>query len=206
MTKRKFGAEMKMEMKMKTDAKFRSKIIKGLTTFGILTILDLLLLLLGIVDNDAILASAQVSKTISISIVPDASRLTNTAYQPNPINIKVGDTIQWINEDSSPHTVTEKNSGSTSSNDESDKDTSSGFVEKIVDEIITNIVVNIRNNLPGSEDIISSSQEGSSPLSDEFDSGIMQTGDTFSYTFNNPGTLEYYCTVHPSMVAEVVLS
>jgi plastocyanin len=34
----------------------------------------------------------------------------------------------------------------------------------------------------------------------------MQTGDTFSYTFNNPGTFEYYCTVHPSMVAEVVAS
>jgi plastocyanin len=28
----------------------------------------------------------------------------------------------------------------------------------------------------------------------------------FSYTFSNPGTFEYYCTVHPSMVAEIVVS
>jgi plastocyanin len=40
----------------------------------------------------------------------------------------------------------------------------------------------------------------------EFDSGIMQTGQTFSYTFNNPGTFEYYCTLHPSMVGEIVVS
>jgi plastocyanin len=150
------------------------------------------------------LASAQVSKIIPVSIVSEASQLTNTAYQPNPINIKVGDTIEWINDDSSPHTVTEKNR-SVSSNDESDNGSSSGFVEKIVDEIITNIVVNIRNNLPSSKDNIST-QEDSSLLSSEFDLGIMRTGDTFSYTFNNPGTFEYYCTVHPSMVAEIVVS
>jgi plastocyanin len=40
----------------------------------------------------------------------------------------------------------------------------------------------------------------------QFDSGIMQTGQTFRYTFNNPGTFEYYCTVHPSMVGEIVVS
>ncbi|HEX5976510.1 MAG TPA: hypothetical protein VFY68_04490 [Nitrososphaeraceae archaeon] len=48
----------------------------------------LLVLLPGVIDNAAILASAQDSKTIQISIVLDATRLTNTAYQPNPINIK----------------------------------------------------------------------------------------------------------------------
>jgi plastocyanin len=123
---------MKMKMKRKLT------IVRTLFAVG------LLVLLLGIIDNAAIFASAQDSKTIQISIVSDASRLTNTAYQPNPINIKVGDTIEWTNDDTSPHTVTEKNR-STSNNDDSDDKSNSGIVEKIVDEIITNIVVNIRN-------------------------------------------------------------
>jgi plastocyanin len=188
---------MKMKMKM--------KMLRELTIVRTLFAIGLLVLPLGIIDNAAILASAQDSKTIQISIVSDATRLTNTAYQPNPINIKVGDTIEWTNEDSSPHTVTEKNR-SINNNDESDNDSSSGFVERIVDEIITNIVVNIRNNLPGSEDNISSQEDSSLSSSAKFDSGIMRTGDTFSYTFNDPGTFEYYCAVHPSMVGEIVVS
>jgi plastocyanin len=175
---------MKMKMKRKLT------IVRTLFAVG------LLVLLLGIIDNAAIFASAQDSKTIQISIVSDASRLTNTAYQPNPINIKVGDTIEWTNDDTSPHTVIEKNRSTSN--------------EKIVDEIITNIVVNIRNNMGGGRGDHdhhhnNSSQENSLSLA-EFDSGIMQTGQTFRYTFNNPGTFGYHCTVHPSMVGEIVVS
>ena len=43
---------------------------------------------------------------IIVSIVKDAEEMTDKAYQPNPINIKVGDTITWINRDSEMHTVT----------------------------------------------------------------------------------------------------
>jgi plastocyanin len=32
-----------------------------------------------------------------------------------------------------------------------------------------------------------------------FDSGPISPGQTFSYTFNNAGTFEYSCTIHPSM-------
>lgn len=35
------------------------------------------------------------------------------------------------------------------------------------------------------------------------DSGLLSQGQSFSYTFNMPGTYQYYCTVHPSMVATV---
>ncbi|HEX7208892.1 MAG TPA: hypothetical protein VF233_11970, partial [Nitrososphaeraceae archaeon] len=59
--------------------------------------------LFGITGNAAILVSAQDARTIDVSIVSDASRLTNTAYQPNPVNIGVGDTVEWINDDSAPH-------------------------------------------------------------------------------------------------------
>ncbi len=32
------------------------------------------------------------------------------------------------------------------------------------------------------------------------DSGLLYQGQSFSYTFNTPGTYQYYCTVHPYMV------
>lgn len=192
-------------------SKMKTKILKELTIVRTLFAVGLLVLLLGIIDNAAILASPQDSKTLQISIVSDAPRLTDTAYQPNPISIKVGDTLEWTNDDTSAHTVTEKNT-STSKNDDSDDKSNSGIVEKIVDEIITNIVVNTRNNMGGGRgddhhhnDHDNSSQENSLLLA-QFDSGIMQTGQTFRYTFNNPGTFEYYCTVHPSMVGEIVVS
>jgi plastocyanin len=185
--------------------KMKTKILRESTIVKTLFAAELLVLLPGVIDNAAILASAQDSKTIQISIVSDATRLTNTAYQPNPINIKVGDTIEWTNDDTSPHTVTEKNR-STNSNEDSNDNSNSGIVEKIVDEIITNIVVNIRNNMGDRVDEDSNSfQENSLSLA-QFDSGIMQTGQTFTHTFNNPGTFEYYCAVHPSMVGEIVVS
>jgi plastocyanin len=37
------------------------------------------------------------------------------------------------------------------------------------------------------------------------DSGLLYQGQSFSYTFNTPGTYQYYCTVHPNMVATVTV-
>ncbi len=37
------------------------------------------------------------------------------------------------------------------------------------------------------------------------DSGLLNQGQSFSYTFNTPGTYQYYCTVHPYMVATVTV-
>jgi plastocyanin len=45
----------------------------------------------------------------NVSIVPEATGLEDKAYEPNPITIKVGETITWINNDLSIHTVTEGN-------------------------------------------------------------------------------------------------
>jgi aldose sugar dehydrogenase len=44
--------------------------------------------------------------TTSVSIVQGSSTLTDTAYQPNPVQISVGDTVTWTNDDIQPHTVT----------------------------------------------------------------------------------------------------
>jgi plastocyanin len=51
-----------------------------------------------------------------VSIVGNSG---SNSYNPNPIEIKVGDTVTWINNDSSPHTVT-SSSSSKDSNFDSD--------------------------------------------------------------------------------------
>lgn len=43
-----------------------------------------------------------------ISIVGNSG---SNSYSPNPVEIKVGETVTWINNDSSPHTVTSSNDG-----------------------------------------------------------------------------------------------
>jgi aldose sugar dehydrogenase len=44
--------------------------------------------------------------TTGVSIVPSSSSLTDDAYQPNPAQVSVGDTVTWTNDDSTTHTVT----------------------------------------------------------------------------------------------------
>ncbi len=39
-----------------------------------------------------------------------------------------------------------------------------------------------------------------------FRSAALDTGDTFSYTFTQPGTYDYYCSLHPQMVAKVIVT
>jgi amicyanin len=46
----------------------------------------------------------------------------STSYNPNPLEIKVGDTVTWINNDSSPHTVTSSSSSSSSEGSNFDSD------------------------------------------------------------------------------------
>jgi len=46
------------------------------------------------------------SDKVQATIVPGASTLTDTAYSPNPIQAKVGQEVEWTNEDSAMHTVT----------------------------------------------------------------------------------------------------
>ena len=38
-----------------------------------------------------------------------------------------------------------------------------------------------------------------------FDSGLVKPGKTFQFTFANAGTFDYFCTVHPWMVGQVVV-
>ncbi|MGC2574719.1 MAG: plastocyanin/azurin family copper-binding protein [Candidatus Nitrosopolaris sp.] len=38
-----------------------------------------------------------------------------------------------------------------------------------------------------------------------FDSDILAPGRTFTHTFGTAGTIQYYCTLHPTMLGEVIV-
>ena len=73
--------------------------------------------------------------------------MVNTSYQPSEIEVEVGTTVTWTNEDSFAHTVTSQDAG--------------------------------------------------------FDSGDIGAGEEFSHTFDQTGTFDYECTIHPSMQGTV---
>ena len=58
-------------------------------------------------------------------------------------------------------------------------------------------------SLPGCDED-SSTNSGSGP---DFESGDLGQGETFSYTFDEEGTVDYYCEHHsPDMTGEIVVS
>jgi plastocyanin len=46
------------------------------------------------------------NQVASVSIVPGAASLTTDGYSPNPVQVSVGTTVTWTNDDAQPHTVT----------------------------------------------------------------------------------------------------
>ena len=55
--------------------------------------------------------SQQRSPGTSVSIPSGSSSLTDTAFQPNPVQVSVADTVTWTNDDLQPHTVTSGENG-----------------------------------------------------------------------------------------------
>ena len=49
--------------------------------------------------------SALTNNGETVSIVKGATNLDNKSFSPNPIKIKVGNTITWVNNDNTIHTV-----------------------------------------------------------------------------------------------------
>lgn len=39
-----------------------------------------------------------------------------------------------------------------------------------------------------------------------FDSGVLNPGSTYTYTFTQPGTYSYYCKIHPFMLGNVTVT
>lgn len=51
-----------------------------------------------------------------------------------------------------------------------------------------------------------SAQHTATSAGNAFSSDILSQGQTFSYTFNESGTFEYNCHIHPSMRGKVIVS
>jgi plastocyanin len=52
-------------------------------------------------DNDE-----NTNEEVIVRIPQGASELTDDAYSPNPVEVSVGDTVTWINDDITAHTAT----------------------------------------------------------------------------------------------------
>ena len=80
---------------------------------------------------------------------------TPAKFRPDPVKVKVGQTIKWVNKGETVHTATTDPSSA--------PDPSWASVP------------------PGAE---------------TFDSGYMNSGDEWSYTFKVPGVYKYFCLTH----------
>ncbi|MDQ3854243.1 MAG: cupredoxin family copper-binding protein [Thermoproteota archaeon] len=60
-------------------------------------------------EQDSQEESPLLSITEEEEVVSIVANSGSNSYNPNPIEIKVGDTVTWINDDSSRHTVTSSN-------------------------------------------------------------------------------------------------
>lgn len=76
-------------------------------------------------------------------------------FIPETVTIKVGDTVEWVNDAKTLHSV----------------DADPSMVQRAADVVLP---------------------KGAKP----FDSGFMQPGGTFDYTFTVPGTYMYTCVPH----------
>src|SRR5215216_4954334 len=65
----------------------------------------------GNATNATMTGASGANTGTSVSIASGSSSLTDTAYQPNPIQVSVGNTVTWTNNDSQPHTVTSGSNG-----------------------------------------------------------------------------------------------
>jgi nitrite reductase (NO-forming) len=57
-------------------------------------------------EQDQTQASANNSNANQVLIVKDAATLGDKSYSPNPITVKVGTTVTWLDKDRDMHTVT----------------------------------------------------------------------------------------------------
>lgn len=55
------------------------------------------------------------------------------------------------------------------------------------------------------EDAVPHTVTSKTPSPAAFDSGTIQQGTTFTYTFTQPGTYSYFCTIHTFMTGTVVV-
>jgi hypothetical protein len=71
--------------------------------------------------------------------------------------------------------------------------------------IYTNTQYGFSFTLPVSWKEYSTDHTVVSTSGNELDSGIISPGGTFAHIFNDPGTYEYHCSIHTTMVGNIVV-
>ncbi len=120
---------------------------------GALTVATVLLVIVGVSYGTFFASNRSTLDAVTVSIVPGASNPSNAAghFAPGIIIVVIGvnNTITWVNQDYTIHTVTSN------------------------------------SNL--------------------FNSGLLNFGDAWSYTFSTAGTYTYHCAIHPYMNGTVIV-
>ncbi|MBA2759589.1 MAG: cupredoxin family copper-binding protein [Chloroflexia bacterium] len=99
-------------------------------------------------SGEALAASPVAEEDAAASEV--AVPIVDFVFDPEVLEITVGTTVTWTNEDAPPHTATSTD--------------------------------------------------------DVWDSNILNQGDSYSFTFEEAGTYDYICSIHPSMTAQIIVT
>ena len=67
-------------------------------------------------NSSPVSTSPSTGATAAVSIVAGARILTTTAFSPNPLNVSVGTTVTWMNNDTTTHDATANNGAFTTGN------------------------------------------------------------------------------------------
>jgi plastocyanin len=136
----------------------QKKYLSSPLSSGGLLVLAVLALIVGTIFFGAFVGEKSLSDSnsaVTILIVPGANKPSNPAghFDPETITVVIGinNTVTWVNQDYSIHTVTSRSAGI-------------------------------------------------------FDSGLLNYGDKWSYTFLAPGNFSYFCLIHPYMIGNVIVT
>lgn len=122
----------------------------------------------------------QANRVISDSISPDIVRTEVNMFMPNAIVVDAGSTVRWINPSNLPHNVV----GVFNQTTAQDAANSTGL-----------IIDNSTNNTNNTNTNDAQSSQSSSDVT-AIDSGFIQQGQSWQYSFNEAGVFNYLCTIH----------
>ena len=135
------------------------------------------------VDNGQVRqVTQQANRVLSDTINPEVVRTEVNMFMPNAIVVDAGSTVRWINPSNLPHNVV----GVFNQTTAQDAVNSTGL-------IIDNSTNNTSSN-PNTNDTQLSPQSSASAVA--IDSGFIQQGQSWQYSFNEPGVFNYLCTIH----------
>ena len=135
------------------------------------------------VDNGQVRqVNQQANRVTSDTINPDNIRTVVNVFAPNAIVVDAGSAVRWINPSNLPHNVV----GIINQTTAQDAVDSTGL---IIDNS-TNSTSN--NNNTNDAQTSPSSSSGVTAI----DSGFIQQGQSWQYSFNEAGVFNYLCTIH----------